>query len=73
MDCGDLHRLLSDKRLAELTSAERKAVADHVAACPACKDKWGLNQNSQALHNAIKAMVRRKSGDGPCAPGPGSQ
>ena len=72
MDCGGLHRLLSEKCLAELTVKEREAVAAHVAGCPACRDKWGLNHQSQILHNAIKAALGRKPGDGPSASPPGS-
>ena len=72
MDCTELHSLLSEKRLAELTPAQRKAVAVHVAACPACRDTWGLNQDSQVLHNAIKAALGRKPETGPSAPPPDS-
>ncbi len=72
MNCRELGALLTAKRLAELTQEERKAVADHVAACPACKGRWGLDQNSQALHDSMKAMRRRKPGHSVSTPAPGS-
>jgi hypothetical protein len=71
MNCRELAALLTAKRFAELTSEQRKAVAEHVSACFTCKGRWGLNSDSQVLHDAIKAMRQRKPGDGPSPSPPG--
>ncbi|HUT34950.1 MAG TPA: protein kinase, partial [Planctomycetota bacterium] len=56
MQCKDLETLLSQHLLAELTSQQRAAVAAHMEACPACRERWGLDQQSQALHDAAKPL-----------------
>ena len=56
MDCKELEALLSQRTLAELAPDERAAVAAHVDACPACREKWGLDQQSQVLHDSAKAL-----------------
>ena len=77
MDCKELADLLSDKVLAELTSHERAVVAAHVAECSACKQEWGLDQESQDLHvaagildthNSVKDAVMARINGGDAVP-----
>jgi len=56
MDCAELARLLSERRLVELTAEEQEGVAVHVKVCEPCRRKWGLDRESQALHSAEKAF-----------------
>ncbi len=61
MDCKELTDILSDKVLAELTAHERAGVAAHVAECSACKQEWGLDQESQDLHTAAEVLDAHNS------------
>ena len=56
MNCKELEQLLSEGVLAELTPAQREAVAAHVSECAACREKWGLDQQSQDLHDAATPL-----------------
>jgi len=56
MDCQELTDLLASHLLAELTPEQRMAVAVHVAQCEACREAHGLDQQSQELHDAVKAL-----------------
>jgi len=83
MQCNDLEALLSEHPLAELTADQRAEVAAHVEACQACREKWGLDQQSQAFHEAARPLhgegsvkngvLARLSGEGkPTAPQEGT-
>jgi len=61
MDCSELERLLSGRRLSALDPEQRAAVAAHVGACQACRDRWGLDQQSQVFHGAAGEIRRRTS------------
>jgi serine/threonine-protein kinase len=56
MDCRELEKVLSDHSLAELSLEQQEAVAAHVDGCDACREKWGLDQQSRVLHTAAKAL-----------------
>jgi len=56
MNCRELEQLLSDRVLAELTQDQRAAVAAHVAECSACRQEHGLDEQSQELHDTVKAL-----------------
>ncbi|MBM4039871.1 MAG: DUF1080 domain-containing protein [Planctomycetes bacterium] len=81
MRCEDVAELLSGRTLAELSCVENAAVSAHLAACPACREKWALDGQSQELHEAIQALRVREGAEhsllakldaeeGPAQPGP---
>ena len=61
MDCQELDRLLEEHPLAALSPEQRQAVAAHVADCERCRQKWGLDQHSQVLHDAAKPLSSESS------------
>ncbi len=81
MRCEDVERLLSGQTVAEPSAAENAAIEDHLASCQACKERWGLAEQSQELHDAAKALRARQGAEhsllakldaeeGPAQPGP---
>ncbi|NQT85254.1 protein kinase [bacterium] len=50
MDCNELEELLTGRSVLDLSDEERDAVASHVSACEPCWVKWGLDEDSQSLH-----------------------
>ncbi len=63
MRCEDVERLLSGQTLAELPGVENAAVGAHLASCPACREKWGLDGQSQEFHEAIRALRPREGAE----------
>ena len=60
MDCEELTQLLSEHHLTELTGEQRAAVGEHLAGCAACRAKQGLEEESQALHDAAIPLRARQ-------------
>jgi hypothetical protein len=57
MDCAELEHLLGERCLTQLSAEEQHAVAAHVEVCEACRARWGLDQESQALHKVEEAFA----------------
>ena len=63
MDCEELTQLLSEHHLTELTGEQRAAVGEHLAGCAACRAKQGLDEQSQALHDAATPLRGRQGAE----------
>ena len=59
--CEVLAQILSGRVLAELTREERATVASHVQECQACRERWGLDEQSQELHDDAKSLKGTES------------
>ncbi len=52
LTCAELARLLTERPLAEMTPEEHAAIAAHTRECKACRERWGSDSISLALHLA---------------------